>query len=246
MRQKANHQSRHADADQADDPHGSIPHASSGLTRHSGRGGFPGLNQALYFLIAKVFPSSYEKLSSSLRRYESEALHSSHPMHTVKDAIKKPFKDHQDTHEQREAQSAKWLPPGVRGLVVGRNSQFFEEEMSDEDLELVGSLEYRATRLLTILLIAVSLISTLYHRYSFADSPLQHILFWIIIPFAIMAIYLHRVTYWHGDFVANGSTQAGNVSETWYSLFQSTCKCDELEEWSTLKYTAAYSSCGLS
>ena len=59
-------------------------------------------------------------------------------------------------NEQKAAAAAPWLPAGFCNIVVGRNSDFFEEELDDEELEMLGCLEYRCTRLLTILLIIVS------------------------------------------------------------------------------------------
>lgn len=70
--------------------------------------------------------------------------------------LKRPFKDHHDKEEAKEAARARWLPPGVRAVVVGRNSQFFEEELEDDELELLGALEYRALNLMAVILIAVS------------------------------------------------------------------------------------------
>lgn len=42
-----------------------------------------------------------------------------------------------------------WL--GFDGLVVGRNSDFHTETLSDEQLEKIGGAEYRALRLLSYL-----------------------------------------------------------------------------------------------
>jgi hypothetical protein len=41
--------------------------------------------------------------------------------------------------------------------VVGRNSRFFTEELDDEDLEKIGGVEYRALRLLSYAVAAVSI-----------------------------------------------------------------------------------------
>lgn len=49
-----------------------------------------------------------------------------------------------------------WLPEGVGGLVVGRNSRFFSEELEDEELEQVGGVEYRALRFLSYFVAGVS------------------------------------------------------------------------------------------
>ena len=136
----------------AKDPHHFVPHASSGRSAHRGRGGFPGLLDIIGAFTGITMP----KLHAFLRQQEHEVLHSPHPMQYIADALEAPFKRQKDDAEKREARHARWLPPGVRTMVVGRNSQFFEEEVSDEELELLGALEWKATRLLTWVLIAVS------------------------------------------------------------------------------------------
>jgi hypothetical protein len=95
-------------------------------------------------------------LHAYLRQQEHEILHSSHPMQQIADVLEAPFKREKDNAEKREARHAKWLPPGVRNMVVGRNSQFYEEEVSEKELELLGALEWKATRLLTWVLLGVS------------------------------------------------------------------------------------------
>ena len=155
LRQKSGHpnQSR---SGPARDPHGSIPHASSGSKRHTGRGGFPGVFQLSTTLVGNLFPQALSRFSTLFRRYESEGLHSAHPVQSLKKMLEKPIEDHRDAREKKEADHAKWLPPGLRSVVVGRNSQFFEEELDPEDLELLSAMEYRATSVLTYILVAVS------------------------------------------------------------------------------------------
>lgn len=93
-----------------------------------------------------------------MQRSESETAYTPHPFHDLAEELKKPFKDRLDKEEAKEAAQAKWLPPGVRAVVVGRNSQFFEEELDDDELELLGALEYRALNLMAVILIVVSLV----------------------------------------------------------------------------------------
>jgi hypothetical protein len=66
------------------------------------------------------------------------------------------MKSKRDAEEAKQAERVKWLPPGVRGVVVGRNSQIYDEELDVEDLELFAAIEYRALSLLTGLLFFVS------------------------------------------------------------------------------------------
>ncbi|KAK4687581.1 Trk/Ktr/HKT type cation transporter, partial [Tremellales sp. Uapishka_1] len=196
LRVKSGHSSRPNHSPR--DPHASIPHASSGRRAHSGRGGFPDI----FDIAIRLVPASLaSRIRPLLQRPSDEGLFSSHPIQGLRKALKQGSEDYKDAGEKKNAQSAKWLPPGVRSVVVGRNSQFFEEELNDEDLELLGSLEYRATKVLTFLVIG-------------------HILFWTLIPITIIAVYLARVPYWDSNFIANGATQSGTVNETWFTIFQ--------------------------
>jgi hypothetical protein len=52
--------------------------------------------------------------------------------------------------------AARWMPDTLASLVVGRNSRFFTEELDDEELEQIGGVEYRALRLLSYAVAAVS------------------------------------------------------------------------------------------
>lgn len=54
-----------------------------------------------------------------------------------------------------KATVARWMPEKLGGLVIGRNSRFFSEELDDEELEELGGVEYRALRLLSYLVPAV-------------------------------------------------------------------------------------------
>lgn len=50
-----------------------------------------------------------------------------------------------------------WLPEGIAGLIVGRNSHFFTDELDDDELEQIGGVEYRALRFLSYFVATVSL-----------------------------------------------------------------------------------------
>lgn len=163
FRRRANlRQKPHDPRRQPRDPHGHVPHASSGRTAHNGRGGFPSIHIALFRLIHQVLPHTMSKLHTFFRQSEQdETAHSSHPLREITQAVQKPFEERKDQAEAKEARRVKWLPKGMRNVVVGRNSQFFEEELSDEELELLGALEYKATNVLTILLVCVSILDAL-------------------------------------------------------------------------------------
>ena len=49
-----------------------------------------------------------------------------------------------------------WLPDGIDGLIIGRNSEFYTDELTDEQLEHLGGIEYRALRFLSYFVFAVS------------------------------------------------------------------------------------------
>ena len=58
------------------------------------------------------------------------------------------------THRQRRYLS--WLPDSIDGLIVGHNSEFNTDELTDEQLERLGGIEYRALRFLGYFVPAVS------------------------------------------------------------------------------------------
>ena len=54
------------------------------------------------------------------------------------------------------ARVAQWMPDSLEGLVVGRNSRFYTEELDEEAIEQLGGVEYKALRLLAWLIPGVS------------------------------------------------------------------------------------------
>ncbi|WVW80474.1 hypothetical protein I302_102456 [Kwoniella bestiolae CBS 10118] len=97
---------------------------------------------------------------------------------------------------------AKWMPEGLGGMVIGRNSRFWSEELDDEELEQIGGVEYRALRLLSYLVTGYMLVCQ-------------------VIPFAIISIYLAKVHKWDSAFEPTQSVQIASADKTWYSLFLS-------------------------
>ena len=53
---------------------------------------------------------------------------------------------------------AHWLPDSLQGLVIGRNSRFYTEDLDDEVIEQLGGVEYKALRFLSWLVPIVSLL----------------------------------------------------------------------------------------
>lgn len=134
-----------------------IPHAASGRAAHTGRGGFPAPHRLFIALIHALLPKTTHRVYGLIAQDpQSRGLRWAHPIQSVEDAINKPIQAHRDAEEAKQAERVRWLPPGVRGVVVGRNSQIFDEELDLEDLELFAAIEYKALNVLTWLVIVVS------------------------------------------------------------------------------------------
>jgi len=61
---------------------------------------------------------------------------------------------HWQVYGQRHCLS--WLPDGIDGLTIGRNSDFYTDGLTDEQLEQLGSIEYHALSFLSYFVFAVS------------------------------------------------------------------------------------------
>lgn len=110
-------------------PQSFAPSAGTHASRkYEGNGGFPGPIWLANLIFQRVAPSLYVKFGRKLTVTRTKTL---------------------------EEKSVKWLK--FDGLVIGRNSDFRTETLSDEKLEQLGGTEYRAIRLLSYLVPAVSL-----------------------------------------------------------------------------------------
>ena len=58
--------------------------------------------------------------------------------------------------QSARARVAEWMPDRLEGLVVGRNSRFYTEELDEDVIEQLGGVEYKALRLLAWLIPGVS------------------------------------------------------------------------------------------
>jgi len=96
-------------------------------TKEKGNGGFPGPIDLLNLLLRRAAPKTVKTLERKLTMTSYQTL------------------DEKDTS---------WL--NFSGLVVGRNSDFRTETLSDEQLEQLGGAEYKALRLLSYFVPAVS------------------------------------------------------------------------------------------
>ncbi|KAJ6490216.1 potassium transporter [Mycena vitilis] len=91
--------------------------------KFEGNGGFPGPVTLARKFLKRGAPTTYRKLERKMTMPYTETL---------------------------AAKDAPWL--SFDGLVVGRNSAFRTESLSDEQLEFIGGVEYRALRLLSYLI----------------------------------------------------------------------------------------------
>ncbi|KAJ6542799.1 potassium transporter [Mycena capillaripes] len=91
--------------------------------KFEGNGGFPGPLTLAKKLLKRGAPTTYRKLERKMTLPYNETL---------------------------DAKEVPWL--SFDGLVVGRNSAFRTETLSDEQLEFIGGVEYRALRFLSYLI----------------------------------------------------------------------------------------------
>jgi hypothetical protein len=123
--------------------------------------------------------------------------------------------------------AARWMPDTLASLVVGRNSRFFTEELDDEELEQIGGVEYRALRLLSYAVAAVSPFASEASQSGTKQDGVagqgrltrQYIFLFQAIPFAILAIYFAKVSSWDSVFQSSLGIQAGTINKTWFALF---------------------------
>jgi hypothetical protein len=137
-----------------------IPHPLQ--SQHSGFGGFPGPLK----LFKSILPhSTNSQLERRLTRTETGVTLLTNSRRRVFDKDEHPgFKRHREGDMERggawgdqvRAHVAHWMPENLGGLVIGRNSRFYTEELGDEELEQLGGVEYRALRLLGYLVGSVS------------------------------------------------------------------------------------------
>ncbi|KAF8890777.1 cation transport protein-domain-containing protein [Infundibulicybe gibba] len=142
--------------------------ASSASKKYEGFGGIPGPFHLVTLALKRATPNTY-------RKFERKATL---PYIT--------------TLEER---STPWLD--FTGLIVGRNSDFHTEGLTDEQVETIGGAEYRALRLLSYL-VPIYFIST---------QLIAYILFgpWI------------STTHQYDNVFEN---QPRNVKKPWFALFQ--------------------------
>ncbi|KAI0757447.1 TrkH-domain-containing protein [Daedaleopsis nitida] len=136
--------------------------------KDQGLGGFPGPFQLGQRLARKYFPRAYRKM-------------------TMMPPLSQPGKE----------KKMKWLPEGLAELVIGRNSEFNTDELSDEQLEALGGIEYQALVLLSYLVILYFI-------------GIQ------LIGFILIAPWL-STSHTYDDVFAS---QPRLVNKSWFTLFQ--------------------------
>lgn len=94
-------------------------------------GGFPGPTQLLQFVVSIIAPNTYQSATRFGRKL------------TMTPSV-----------QIIQGADIPWLPEDEE-LIVGRNSDFRTETLTDDQLEQVGGAEYRALRLLSYLVPAV-------------------------------------------------------------------------------------------
>lgn len=162
--------------------------------KNTGYGGFPSLLHIFHHFLPE---RAKQRLYRPVRRVGIVM----HPTYAHE------FENGHAGHEESWSEAirgsvAKWMPEGLQGLVIGRNSRFWTEELDDEELEQIGGVEYRALKLLS------SIVSSYIFLYQ-------------MIPFAILSIYFAKVDYWNSALLETAGEQAGTVNKTWFSLFLS-------------------------
>ena len=181
-----------------------IPHAASGSAAHTGRGGFPGPHRLIAALVRTISPKTANQVYTFVAEDpKARSLRWAHPFQSFEQTAEPSLEKRKDVQEARHAERVKWLPPSVRGVVVGRNSQIYDEELDVEDLELFAEIEYRALSLLTALIFVVSPEAVRDHATSYTDDDL-----------ASVPLYHYPVEY-HGDLFRQGAQLERRIPRKW-------------------------------
>ncbi|KAM5534365.1 hypothetical protein V8D89_011958 [Ganoderma adspersum] len=136
--------------------------------KDQGLGGFPGPFRLSRQLARNYFPSLYRRLTKLL-----------------------------PVEKAASGANTKWLSEGLKDLVIGRNSEFNIDELSDEQLEEVGGIEYQALQMLSVIVICYFIGTQLF-------------------SFILIAPWLSTTHTYDAAF----SNQFRVVSKPWFSLFQ--------------------------
>ncbi|KAI0078494.1 TrkH-domain-containing protein [Panus rudis PR-1116 ss-1] len=141
--------------------------------KDQGLGGFPGPIQLMERFVKHRFPSLYERVVN----LASEPVWMQNP--------------------KKESKSIRKLKEDFEHLIIGRNSWFNTDELTDEELERLGGIEYRALRFLSYLVF-----------FYFVGIQL--------ISFILIAPWLSTTSAYDDVF----NSQPRLVNKAWFSAFQ--------------------------
>ncbi|KAL0952812.1 hypothetical protein HGRIS_007037 [Hohenbuehelia grisea] len=168
-----------------------LPSSDTGAPLYSAKyrdnGGFPGPITLAHRIAQRAAPNAYRNLQRKLTLPLSVTLVSGPPANTEATTGPQGF--------WRQMKKASWL--NFDGLVVGRNSDFHTETLSDEQVEEIGGVEYRALRLLSYFVPFYFVLTQLF-------------------AYILFAPWLSSTTRYDGVFDA----QPRLVQKPWFSLFQ--------------------------
>ncbi|KAF8509485.1 cation transport protein-domain-containing protein [Gautieria morchelliformis] len=156
------------------------PHHLIG-SKYEGHGGFPGITAFVKGLVQRMLPETFHLLDRKLKIPHRRTLFGKHSQ--VPRVLRAKW------------QNASWLK--FDGLVVGRNSLFHTDRLTDEQLEEIGGVEYRALRLLSYLV-----------AFYFVGTQ--------VISFILFAPWLSSTHEYDKVFEA----QPRLIRKSWFSLFQ--------------------------
>ncbi|KAJ6562832.1 potassium transporter [Mycena vulgaris] len=157
------------------------------VQKFEGNGGFPGPVTLAKRLFKRGAPATFRKLERHLTLPYIETLNA-------------------PKTETLGAKEVPWL--SFDGLVVGRNSAFRTESLSDEQLELIGGVEYRALRLLSYLIPAYFVATQLFAFILFAP--------WLSVTKQYDAVFAAQPKLvkkpWYSLFIVLGAYSGGGLS----------------------------------
>lgn len=148
--------------------------------RQHGDGGFPGPINMVNLLARRAAPNLVNKLERKM---------------TVA------------SFQELDEKKTPWL--NFSGLVVGRNSDFRTETLSDDQIEQLGGAEYKALRLLSYLVPAVRFY-VLVQRF-WTNALAQYLIFTQLVSFTLFAPWVSTTSQYDEVFEA----QPRLVNKTW-------------------------------
>lgn len=181
-------------------------------------GGFPGPVHLINRFARRAVPGVYNKLERKLTVTSFQTI---------------------------DEKNTSWL--NFSGLVVGRNSDFHTETLSDDQVEELGGAEYRALRLLSYLVPVVCLcFQPLGFKIVDVLTPSQYFVTCQLISFILFAPWISTVTTYDAVFEA----QPRLVNKTWSGPPRSWEIClhshSHLHRFSLFQVMAAYTGGGMS